>query len=331
MKSDMLRLAVVGTGGIAKHHLNNLKKIGGNEIAGLCDVELDRAAAVAKDFGGKSFSDTRKMLDETKPDALLVCTPPFVRLDPVQAACERKVPFFCEKPPAFSLADARKVLQVVESSGVGHSVGFMYRHKETTDRVKELMHGQTLVAVRSTFVCGPLLNPDFPAWFKLQDKSGGPMLDQAIHMMDTLRFVVGDVRRVLALGSNRGTVRGPSVTVHDTLNLALEFEGGVGGTHNHSWATRPFVCEYQLLLKEGWLRVDLTDTNCLVGELRGMKVEFAPKDDCYITEMQRFLQAVRAKDFSPIRSTYADAVKTLAICETANRSAETGLLEGVKV
>jgi len=326
-----LRLAVVGTGGIARHHLNNLKKIGGSEIAGLCDVELERVNAVAGEFGGRAFTDARRMLDETKPDALLVCTPPFVRLEPIQAACERKIPFFCEKPPAFSLEDARKVQKTVEASGVQHSVGFMYRHKETTDRVKELLHGQTLIAVRSTFVCGAILNADFPAWFKLQDKSGGPMLDQAIHMLDTLRYVVGDIRSVFALGSNRATTRGPTVTVHDTLNLALEFEDGLGGTHNHSWATRPFVCEYQLLMKDGWLRVDLTGANCLTGELRGMKVEFAPKDDCYITEFQRFLQAVRTKDFSAIRSTYADAVQTLAVCVAANKSAETRQPQQVQV
>jgi predicted dehydrogenase len=326
MNQKILRLAVVGTGGIAKHHLRNLAKIGENQIVGTCDVEATRAADTAKEFGGKGFESLERMLDETKPDALLICTPPFARLDPVRAACDRKIPFFCEKPPAFSLEDAQKVSAVVNATNVLHSVGFMYRHRETTDRTIELLKGQTMVALRSTFVCGAILNPGFPAWFKMQDKSGGPMLDQAIHAMDLVRYLLGDIKSVFALGSNRVVAKASDVTVNDTLNLALEFTSGLGGTHNHSWAVAKGTAVVEILCRDARLALDLFD-NTLTGEVRGMKIDFRPGDDCYVTELKRFMQAVRTGDSAPIRSTYADAVKTLAVCVAANNSAQSGKAE----
>jgi predicted dehydrogenase len=321
-----LRLAFVGTGGIAKHHMRNLAKIGESQIVGTCDVEASRAADTAKEFGGKGFESLDRMLDETKPDALLICTPPFARLDPVRAACDRKIPFFCEKPPAFSLEDAQKVKAIVDASKVIHSVGFMYRHRETTDRAIELLKGQTLIAMRSTYVCGAILNPNFPAWFKLQEKSGGPMLDQAIHIMDLVRYVLGDIKSIYALGSNRATTRSSEVTVNDTLNVAMEFNSGLGGTHNHSWAVSKNVQTVEFYCRDARLTLDLRD-NSLCGDIRGMNVEYRPGDDCYVTELKRFLQAVRTGDNAPIRSTYADAVKTLAVCVAANQSTQTGKAE----
>lgn len=321
--STPLRLAIVGTGGIARYHLNNLKRMGGTEIAGLCDVELPRAEALAKEFGGRAYAGVDPLLDTEKPDALLVCTPPFVRLAPIQSACARKIPLFCEKPPAFSLEDAAQVQAALDASGVLHSVGFMYRHKETTDRARELLEGQTVLAIQSTFVNGPLLSPDFPAWFKLQEKSGGPLLDQAIHLLDLLRYLFGDLETIFALGSNRASTRSAEVTIHDTLNLALAFQSGLGGTHIHSWASEPARIRIEILCRTGNVTLDLRE-NLLTGKLRGLQFEFKPADDCYVTELERFFQAVRTQDPAPIRSTYRDAVKTLAACCAANRSAISG-------
>ncbi len=323
MSTQPLRVGVIGTGGIAKHHLNNLKKIGGTAIVGLCDIEKPRADVLAKEFGGTGFGNIEEMLDTQKPELVLICTPPFARMDPVKAACERGIPFFCEKPPAFSVEDAVRVNAVVAKSNLIHSVGFMYRHKETTDRAKELLQGQTILAIRSTFVCGAILNPDFPAWFKMQDKSGGPLLDQAIHALDLIRYLVGDINAITAYGSNRVVPKAPDVTVNDTISMAFSFSSGLTGTHNHSWASAPGLAVIEVLCRDARLNIDLFE-NSLTGVVRNMKVEFKPGDDCYQTELKRFLQAVREKSMAPVRSTYEDAVKTLAVCCAANASAATG-------
>ena len=321
--SQALKIGIIGTGGIAKHHLNNLKKIGGSTVVGLCDLEKPRAEALAAEFGGTGYDNIEQMLDAQKPDAVLICTPPFVRLDPVKAACERSIPFFCEKPPAFSVEDAQRVSAIVSKANIVHSVGFMYRHKETTDRTRELLQGQTVLAIRSTFVCGAILNPAFPAWFKLQDKSGGPMLDQAIHALDLIRYLFGDIHTIAAYGSNRVVPLAPDVTVNDTISMVYTFTNGLTGTHNHSWASVPGMAVIEVLCRDARLNIDLFD-NALTGIVRGMKVEFRPSDDCYQTELRRFIQAVREKDMAPIRSTYADAVKTLSVCCGANASAFNG-------
>lgn len=317
------RLAIVGTGGIAEYHLANIRKMDDVEVVGLCDIERSRAEAKAKEHGGRAYTDAAQMLDAEKPNGVLVCTPPFVRLAPIQAACDRGIPFFCEKPPAASVDDARKIESVVAKAGIVHTVGFMYRHLELVDRARELMKGRTLLAVRSTFLNGPLFSPTFPAWFKLEEKSGGPLLDQAIHALDLIRFLCGDVKRVFALGSNRATTRGPEVTITDTQNVLLELASGVGVTHNHTWASEPARVHIELIFREGHLLLDLREYR-LTGKINKGEYDEKPGDDCYATEIRRFVQAARSGDGAALRSTYADGVKSLAVVLAANRSIASG-------
>ena len=95
-----IRVAFVGAGGIAGFHLSHLVKIPDTRVVGFCDVDSSRAEAKAKDHKAKAYSDPRRMLDATKPDAVYVCTPPFAHgpyeLDAVARGCH----LFVEKPIA---------------------------------------------------------------------------------------------------------------------------------------------------------------------------------------------------------------------------------------
>jgi len=324
--ASFFKLAVVGSGGIARHHMKNILKMGTAHIVGLCDLDQARAEACAREFGGKVFAGLSDMLDSQRPDGLLICTPPFARIDPIKAACDRKLPFFCEKPPAFSLEEAVAIQRLVGEARMVHSVGFMYRHKEIVDRARELLEGQTPVSVRSTFVNGPMLDPEFPAWFKLQERSGGPLLDQAIHFIDVLRYIFGDIDRVFAAGSNQAFPKAPDITVNDSVNLLLQFRSGLSATHNHSWAANVPLLVIEVHCKSARIRIDLKE-NVLSGVVRGMQVSFKPKDDCYVTELRRFFRAASNNDPVPVRSSYADAVRSLAVCVAAQRSIDTGLPE----
>ncbi|MCZ7646627.1 MAG: Gfo/Idh/MocA family oxidoreductase [Planctomycetota bacterium] len=314
----------IGVGRIAQTHLKNLKTIGGNEIAGACDFVKEAAEKTVAEFGGRAFTDAPAMLDAVKPDALVICTPPFARRDPITLACERGLPFFCEKPPAFALDDGLAIRALVEKARVPHTVGFMYRHLKIVERAREILAGETVVAVRSTFCNAPLLKPDFPAWFKLQEKSGGPIVDQALHVFDLLRYLLGDVNEVFAYGSNRVTTRGPEVTIFDTFNVTLRFACGADATHNHSWASLANEILIDFLLKDGHLVLDLKNYE-LRGRLRKQELPVEkPGDNCYQTEMERFVEAVRTRDAAKLRSPYPDALKTLAVCVAANASAAEG-------
>ena len=92
MMLEKVRIGFVGTGGIAAHHMGNLKKLEAVQFAAMCDVVEERAAEPAEEHDCPAFTDYRRMLDEVEMDALYVCVPPFAHEDAELRAAERGIP-----------------------------------------------------------------------------------------------------------------------------------------------------------------------------------------------------------------------------------------------
>ena len=322
----MLNVGFVGVGGIAQRHIRSLTDLGGTRLAAFCDVVPERAQQAARAHGGSPYTDVDRMLDSEQLDAVFVCTPPSVRAEPIMAAAARGVAVFCEKPPAFDVAQGRRALEGLRVAGVIHNVGFMYRWLDAVTRAKELLEGRPLSVIRSAFLCGPAVDMNLPAWFYLKERSGGPLLDQAIHVLDLHRYFAGDVAAVHALGNNRIRPKSDSFTIEDTYTVNLRFTSGVIGSHTHSWACRSVHTEVELVSAELRLTIDLA-AGRLRGVVDGAPVQLAPDDDCYRTEVQRFLTAVERRDQSVLRSPYPDGLRSAAVTWAALTSVESGRVE----
>ncbi|MCM8809514.1 MAG: Gfo/Idh/MocA family oxidoreductase, partial [Candidatus Omnitrophica bacterium] len=72
-----IKIGFIGCGGIANAHMNALSKIEGVKFLGMCDVDENRAKAASEKFGGKFYTDYKKMLQELELDACFICLPPF--------------------------------------------------------------------------------------------------------------------------------------------------------------------------------------------------------------------------------------------------------------
>jgi L-ribulose-5-phosphate 3-epimerase len=320
-RMQKVRIAAIGSGGIWNYHAKNLWQIPGVEIVGQCDVNEQQAQATASRFGGKGFASAEQMLDALKPDAVWVCTPQGVRLEPIKACAERGIPVFLEKPPAFDMATAMKIDALLKKSNLLHSVGFMWRYLKIVERAQEILRDHPIPVAQSRFTCGVLLDPAFPPWFLLKERSGGQLLDQAIHIFDLLRYMVGEVRRLQAFGGNTIMGKSPTMTVEDSSVLAIEFASGAVGSHSHSWVVRQAVSEIELFSPTLHLKLDFV-ANRLSGNLDGKPFEEQSHDDPYLTEAECFIEAVRFRKRDGIKSSYSDAMKTLAVSLAANRSLE---------
>jgi len=323
-----IRIGIIGAGGIGIKHLNDLKTIGRTEIKAICDIDEQKAKSAQETFGGETYLDFIKMLDAQALDAVLICTPQTVRYAPIKEAAVRGIPIFCEKPPAFSLDDARRVEQVLKEAPVINSVGFMWRYNRIMDRAKDLIKGHTVSLMRSALLCDAALNPSLPRWFLLKERSGGPLLDQAIHLLDASRYILGDIAYVQSFGNNLVLPKTGEVTVEDSHSLNLRFASGTIGNHLHSWSHRGWVARIELYGNDIALTLDYA-ANSIYGNIKETRVQEKMSDDPYITELERFLDAVERKDQTILRSPYADAVKTLAVAIAANKSFGTGMVEQI--
>lgn len=320
-----LKVAVIGTGGISGVHFKSLEALKRTELVGVCDVAPGRAETIAKERGGRPYTDYLQMLDQEKPEAVLLLTPQVVRLEPIQACAERGIPMFIEKPPAKDLPTARAALAVIRKANLLTSVGFVFRYRKAIDRAKQLLKGHTIHLVRSHYYAPMMLNVSAykPFYFR-KEGGGGMVVDQAIHILDLARYVVGDeVTEVQGIGSNLHMPKSETITTEENISLNLRFRSGTVGSHVHSWAFPRWLVEFEIVSPGARLQFDLA-ANIMTGTVDGMKVEYAPGDDAYQEELSQFLSAVATGDRSLVRSTYEDSVKSFAMCIAASDSLDSG-------
>jgi len=316
---EIARVAFVGTGGIANHHLSRLAEIEGVEIVALCDVAEERAAAAAAKYGGEVHTDYRRMLDEVEIDALYVCVPPFAHRDAEILAAHKGIHLFVEKPVVMHLETGLQILEAVEKAGILSSVGYGLRYTTAVQAVKGFLAGREVAMVcanRWGNIAG-----DEHHWWRDYARSGGQLLEMATHQLDAMRWFAGDIKEVYARYAQRATRDLPNVTVPDVQAVVMEFTGGAVGYISTSCALNQggYVMNTQLILKDIVLEVGreirvIPEGAAAIGPLP----ESVPSID------EAFITAVKTGDRSPILCDYREGLKSAAACIAANQSAATG-------
>ncbi|HEV2226035.1 MAG TPA: Gfo/Idh/MocA family oxidoreductase, partial [Nitrososphaerales archaeon] len=110
-------LGLIGAGAIGRVHAKNIQtKIKGARLAAVADVDQNAAKAVAGE--AKIFSDYHDMIKDDSVDAVIICTPPFLKMDITKSAADAGKAIFCEKPIAVTLEDANKMVGLVKGAGI---------------------------------------------------------------------------------------------------------------------------------------------------------------------------------------------------------------------
>jgi predicted dehydrogenase len=220
------RIAVVGAGLIGRKHLGILKDDPAFEVAGIADPS-PQAASYARANGFPYFKDTAALLDSTKPDGAIVAGPNVTHLPVALAAIARRIPVIVEKPVADTVPDAMKIVQAAAKAKVQTLTGHHRRHNPIMQAARDFVATGALgklAAVNGTWLCK---KPDdyFDVTWR-REAGGGPILINAIHDIDCLRMVVGEIETVQAATANN--VRG--FPVEDTAAAVLTFANGALGT-----------------------------------------------------------------------------------------------------
>ncbi len=319
----MVRIAIVGTGWQGQGLMSNLSSITEAELVGACDLNPEMLAKVSAKFSVRGYADYVHMLEESKPDGVLICTHPQTRLPLVTDAAKRGIHCFIEKPPARDMESAGKIVDVLEEYDVLNSVGFMFRYSQAVERARELIAGRRVALVRSCMLDGLAIRKGTPTWFFDKERSGGPVFDQAIHIFDVSRYLLGEVRAISGFQGNLTVPKSEAFTVEDSAALVFQYDNGVLQNHSHSWAYSGFKAQLQLISDEMDLLLDIGQ-GTLQGTIGGEEIDFRGQDSLYRFELEAFVRAIRDRDPSVIRSSYRDSISSLAFARSAVEALETG-------
>ena len=345
-----MKVGFVGAGNIARRHAANLQYMNCVDVVAVCDVDETRAGHLAQPFQASVHVRLDDMFDQaTGLDAVLVCSPPTVRKAVFQLAAQRGIHVFCEKPPAESLPVAQEIGELIEASGIICSVDFHSRYSPVLPTFFDLTRTETLSAVHSTHVAGNAFSPAMPPWFFLQEKSGGHVMDQAIHTIDLLRYLVGEIAEVHTLANNLAVPVTDTFNIADTTCTLIQFVNGITASHLHSWGSRISKQDMTFIGRNLQLHLrpfapprltghrwsdhgdlEKVDVQCAEGpgmgrEDRAVDLDSpTPPDPPHYGALKTFLNAVSSKQPGLVKSDFMDAAKTLSVVLAMNQSAATG-------
>lgn len=225
----MTRAVVIGLGDISAVHLAAIAALPHVELVGVCDV--DPAVAAASGLPAEIVHlDHRSMLAAVRPDVAHVCTPHDQHV-PVAVDClEAGVHVVLEKPVAHDVASAQRLVAVAAAHPEAKiAVCFQNRYNRPVQEARRLLDlgalGRPLGATATVMWHRTTAYYAAKPWRGQRRRSGGGVLiNRAIHTLDLLRWLLGDVS---AVGSRIGTYTLVDVVdVEDTAHLVLEHEGG---------------------------------------------------------------------------------------------------------
>ena len=149
-KGPLLRAAVIGCGHVGAIHAEALATHDRVELVAVCDPLLDRAAALARRWGGEAFRDWQKLLASTSPDLVAIATPDDAHVKPTLAFLESGSHVFCEKPLAVTLAEAKTMVATAKrferTLAVDFNRRFGFAYQRTRDLIENARIGRPAVA-----------------------------------------------------------------------------------------------------------------------------------------------------------------------------------------
>jgi myo-inositol 2-dehydrogenase / D-chiro-inositol 1-dehydrogenase len=318
-------MAVIGTGRMGSVHVRNIVRlIPEANLVAICDIRLEVAQAVADECGIKRVvQDYHELLADKDIEAILIATSTpthaFIMKDVARAGKH----IFCEKPLALDLKEIDEALAEVEKAGVKLQVGFNRRFDKSFQKVHEI--------VASGEIGRPCIlritdrDPDFPA-MEFMRASGGIFLDLAIHDFDMVRYQVGEVDEVYAIGSVLINPELNEFNDVDTDVVTLRFKNGaVGAIDNSRKAVYGYDQRLEVFCSNGTAMADNeTESTVMKGNTSGFlsakppyffMQRYAP---CYVEEVRQFIECVR--DDKPTPTTGVDGKAAVVLGYAAIKS-----------
>lgn len=218
-----VRTAVIGCGDVSVVHLAAIGKLPGVELAGVCDPDPERTRHLTV----PTFTDHRQLLRTVRPDVVHICTPHDQHVAVAIDCLEAGVAVLLEKPVAATVAEAdRLILAAREHSEVKIGICLQNRYNATSRAARALLRSTEVTGASATV----MWHRD-AAYYRARpwrgrraQSGGGVLVNQAIHTLDLLEWLIGEVTGI------RGQVGRYAldgvVDVEDTAAAVLDHAGG---------------------------------------------------------------------------------------------------------
>lgn len=234
-----IRFALAGCGHIAKKHAEAIKAIEEAELVAVCDSEPAALKTFVSKYGVKGYGFYQELLQDREVDVVNICAPSGLHSAMGIAAARAGKNVLVEKPVAITLEEADALIENCERAGVVLGVVHQNRFKPAIIQLKSAIErGGFGKITHANATVRWNRNPIYYAarpWGRLKNMGGGALMNQAIHNIDLLQWMMGKVVSVFGYTAASLSL----AEAEDTGIAVLKFANGALGVIEASTAIYP--------------------------------------------------------------------------------------------
>lgn len=302
-----LGTAVIGTGFWGKNHARVYSEMSSTELMAVCDVNRERAKAVANQFGVKAYTSSSRMLRNEDVKAVSVCTWSTKLAKEALKALNAGKHVLVEKPMASYTKQAEKLLETAENSDLHLTVGFLMRFIPGLQHIREAVENRKI---------GELVCATAKRVSQWPERIGdvGVVKDTAIHDIDVMLYISNE--DPIAVYAKTGSMMHRKF--EDYAQIMLTFEDGKSAFIESNWITPYKTRVLTVTGSEAIMRLDyLTQELWIENPKENLQPRF-PWQEPLKLELQHFADCVLEKKKPLI--TGVDGIAALKVAEAALRS-----------
>ncbi len=316
-QTKKLRIGIVGLGVISYRHAQSVLETENAELVAASSRTEENREKFSKEFDVRMFADYEEMLKQDDIDAVSICTPSGTHLGFGMKAAEAGKHVIVDKPIEVSVDRAQKLVESCEKNGVKLAVIYQNRYSDAVLKLKD--------AVDSGKIGKPVMARGTVKWFRSQEyytdsgwrgtldlDGGGALINQSIHTLDLLIWILGDLKCVFGL---KDTLTHKGIEAEDNLVATLQFLSGALGQFEASTSVVPQQPRTIEINGSKGTAILKGDEFQLITDDDQNSVDFSQQEDdsFFVKQYRDIVNAILEGDQPPVSG--PEALKSLAAVE----------------
>ena len=312
----MLKIGLVGVGGISTTHINAWEEMEDVTLEALCDVRSERLDMYPEKRG---YLDLDEMLEKEELDILDICLPTYLHVEVAIKAMEKGLHVICEKPISLNAEDVERVYAVAQKQNVKFMVAQVVRFWPEYELLKNIYLTKKYGKVLSGYMgrVGKIPKWSYDNWMRDEKRSGLVPFDLHIHDLDFMVYTFGAPQKTSCHRTKRSD--------QDSLNVVYEYPGFYIGAEATWYAAHyPFHVSYRFQFEKAVVAYE--NGKCTIYEVGGNVLNLSeeegeagvlnlPKTNAYANEIRYFTDCVKA-DVEPTKVRPEELQKVIEILKT---------------
>jgi len=217
-------IGIIGAGLIADFHAKAIQSLPNARLIGICGTNMQKVQNLSARYDCKAFKNEQELFEYGKPDIVTITTPSGAHMEPAIEAARHGIHVLCEKPLDVTAERIGKMISAHEKAGTKLGGIFNYRYNDAVRLLKKTVESGRFGTLSCASVFVPWWRTDEyyqSSWrgtWKLD--GGGALINQSIHMVDLLQYMMGQVESIHAFIARPGH---PQIEVEDTAVGIVRF------------------------------------------------------------------------------------------------------------